>query len=338
MSNQTNVATVRVGNVWTLPSVIEKLGLDARSLLGEVHLSRTDFEDPEGRIPYSAVDRLFARIVEKSGCQHVGLLSGMMLSDLGLPGFLLMNAPTVRAGLRDLVSSLQHNDGGGVATLNEQQGVAMLSYTVATSGITSVDQICDHSVAAGYGLLKRLIGSDFEVAEIRLPQRAPLDQAPYRACFGSTIIRFNSYDAVIEFPASFLDAPISGASPTLYKFLKTVQAKAGEGVSMTMADQIRRILPNLIRLEPVDNRLVAHLLGLSPRAMARRLADEKTTLHELIDEARFEVAQQLLRDTDIGITEVAAALYYSDASAFSRAFRRKLSVSPAAWRKAQHKS
>ena len=93
MSNQTNVATVRVGNVWTLPSVIEKLGLDARSLLGEVHLSRTDFEDPEGRIPYSAVDRLFARIVEKSGCQHVGLLSGMMLSDLGLPGFLLMNAP-----------------------------------------------------------------------------------------------------------------------------------------------------------------------------------------------------------------------------------------------------
>jgi AraC-like DNA-binding protein len=107
---------------------------------------------------------------------------------------------------------------------------------------------------------------------------------------------------------------------------------------MTMADQVRRILPNLIRLEPVDNRLVAHLLGLSPRAMARRLADEKTTLHELIDEARFEVAQQLLRDTDIGITEVAAALYYSDASAFSRAFRRKLSVSPAAWRKAQHKS
>ena len=119
-----------------------------------------------------ADDKLFARIVEKSGCQHVGLLSGMMLSDLGLPGFLLMNPPTVRAGLRDLVSSLQHNDGGGVATLNEQQGVAMLSYTVATSGITSVDQICDHSVAAGYGLLKRLIGSDFEVAEIRLPRRA----------------------------------------------------------------------------------------------------------------------------------------------------------------------
>jgi AraC-like DNA-binding protein len=52
----------------------------------------------------------------------------------------------------------------------------------------------------------------------------------------------------------------------------------------------------------------------------------------LLNEARFEVAVQLLQGTRIGVTEIAAALSYADASAFTHAFRRIAGTSPVEWR------
>ncbi len=52
----------------------------------------------------------------------------------------------------------------------------------------------------------------------------------------------------------------------------------------------------------------------------------------LVDEARYEVARHLLADTSLAMTHVAAMLDYSEASAFSRAFRRWSGKTPIAWR------
>jgi len=52
----------------------------------------------------------------------------------------------------------------------------------------------------------------------------------------------------------------------------------------------------------------------------------------LADEGRFEIAMHMLRNTSLGVQEIAAALDYADASAFTRAFRRWSATTPAAWR------
>jgi AraC-like DNA-binding protein len=49
-------------------------------------------------------------------------------------------------------------------------------------------------------------------------------------------------------------------------------------------------------------------------------------------EERYEIARQLLLDTDLQVGDVAALLDYADASAFTRAFRRWSGAAPAAWR------
>jgi len=49
-------------------------------------------------------------------------------------------------------------------------------------------------------------------------------------------------------------------------------------------------------------------------------------------EGRFEIARQMLEGSAIGVSEVAAALDYADASAFTRAFRRWSGTTPAQWR------
>jgi AraC-like DNA-binding protein len=62
------------------------------------------------------------------------------------------------------------------------------------------------------------------------------------------------------------------------------------------------------------------------------LLAQRSSIHQLIGAARFELARQLLGDTHLTLSEIASALGYSDATAFSRAFRNWADMTPSAWR------
>jgi hypothetical protein len=66
------------------------------------------------------------------------------------------------------------------------------------------------------------------------------------------------------------------------------------------------------------------LPGLLPgrRILPPALAARGTNVQLLTDEGRFEMACQMLMDTDVEIQRVAVTLEYADAGAFTRAFRR----------------
>ena len=84
----------------------------------------------------------------------------------------------------------------------------------------------------------------------------------------------------------------------------------------------------------------------SPRPRVRRIPDnaryDRGTFHIVADgfrftnEIRFEIARQLLEDTEVPLAQIAAALGYSEASAFTRAFRRWSGQTPTAWRAEGH--
>lgn len=81
---------------------------------------------------------------------------------------------------------------------------------------------------------------------------------------------------------------------------------------------------------------VAARLGLSPRTMNRRLAEEKTSLCILQSEARVRRARDLLRYSDLSVEAISSYLGYSDTACFSRAFKRSTGRNPSAFRKEPH--
>ena len=74
------------------------------------------------------------------------------------------------------------------------------------------------------------------------------------------------------------------------------------------------------------------------RTLSRRLEEFGTSFREIADEIRFEIAQQLLRQTSLDVGEIAASLGYARASAFTRAFRRWSGSTPTIWRATKHKA
>jgi AraC-like DNA-binding protein len=83
---------------------------------------------------------------------------------------------------------------------------------------------------------------------------------------------------------------------------------------------------------PMGMKVVADRLGLSIRSLRRRLTEEKTSLSELQDELRFQLAIGLLRDTELSLEDISIALGFSEAASLRRAFRRWTGFSPSDYR------
>lgn len=77
---------------------------------------------------------------------------------------------------------------------------------------------------------------------------------------------------------------------------------------------------------------VAAELGMHRRTLDRNLKPHATSYQALVDEVRYAMARQLLRDTAMPMITIALSLQFAEASAFTRAFRRWSGMPPTQWR------
>jgi AraC-like DNA-binding protein len=78
---------------------------------------------------------------------------------------------------------------------------------------------------------------------------------------------------------------------------------------------------------------IAQHLGYAPRTLQRKLEEAGTSYHALLDDMRRELSIYYLREAHIAVSEVAFLLGFSETSAFHRAFRRWMGVSPGEFRR-----
>lgn len=77
---------------------------------------------------------------------------------------------------------------------------------------------------------------------------------------------------------------------------------------------------------------LAEIAHMSPRTLQRRVAEEGSTLRQVIENARFRLATEYLRGSDATVTDIALELGYGDSTAFTRAFRRMAGIPPSRYR------
>ncbi|WP_407531049.1 helix-turn-helix domain-containing protein [Methylobacterium oryzisoli] len=84
---------------------------------------------------------------------------------------------------------------------------------------------------------------------------------------------------------------------------------------------------------PLSKTEVAEAIGIHRRTLSRWLKSEGTSFRQVVKDARFSLAAQLLIDTNMSLTEISAALEFSEPAAFTRAFRRWTGMTPSVWRR-----
>jgi AraC-like DNA-binding protein len=100
----------------------------------------------------------------------------------------------------------------------------------------------------------------------------------------------------------------------------------------SLTEDLRRVLRTELLRDTCSVATVARFFSMHRRTLNRHLKAEGFGFRQVANEVRFEIACELLENTAMALTQIAAALGYSELSAFTRAFRRWSGLTPSAWR------
>ncbi|MCB8820597.1 AraC family transcriptional regulator [Microvirga rosea] len=324
---------IHLGVVKEIAPILREFGIDPEPIIREAGLDPRLFDDGANVIPHASLGHLLTLCVARTQCPHFGLLVGQRATilSLGIVGRLMQHSETVGDALRALVSNLSIQNRGSVPSLTTMGDVALFTFSVYQPETESVDQITDGSLAVAVNALRAVCGHEWNPVEVLLPRVAPADSEPFRRHFRASV-RFNQEVATLVFASRDLERKVAGADPLLRAVLEErIKGMKGPTAS-AFADDIRRLLRARMTSNRCSAEDVADLLEMHRRTLSRRLKGNGVGYRSITSEIRFEIARQLLEDTEVPLAEIAAALGYSEASAFTRAFRRWSGRTPTAWR------
>ncbi len=328
---------IHLGVAKEIVPALRDFGIDPDLVVKEAGLEPHLFDDGANVIPHAALGRLLTLSVARTNCSHFGLLVGRRATilSLGIVGRLMLHSETVGDAMRALVSNLSIQNRGSVPSLTIIGNTAIFTFAVYQPKAESADQILDGSLAVAVNALRALCGPEWAPIEVLLPRAAPADQAPYRRHFRAPV-RFDQESASIVFPAQDLKLLVAGADPMMRAMLEERIAQLMGAGKTQFSDDIRRLLRTRLTGSHCSADDIAHVLAMHRRTLSRRLKETGMGYRAIASEIRFEFARQLLADTHVPLAQIAAALGYSEASAFTRAFRRWSGQTPTAWRDAIH--
>lgn len=324
--------TMRVGPIFGLEALLRRFGVALAPLLAESGLPPDCFSDPDNRWPVDRLLDLVTRGSEAANCPHLGLLLAQPVrpAALGAPlAGLLGGALTIERALRGLTMNLHLNGEALVPALSTGPDGACFSITPYAHHRRGTLHLEDFSLAAVTNILRFLGGPKWTPLRVTFAHRAPADRRPYDEFFRAPLW-FGAPQSAVHFDPSWLPRP---PVPTPRGLAASPPAPTA-GEELDIAVLARRAIIRGMAQGIVGVDFVSSALGLGRRTLNRRLAERGTSIRDLIAEVRVQVAQQLMRDTDLTIADIAVTTCYSDVAAFSRAFRARVGFSPAAWRSA----
>lgn len=132
--------------------------------------------------------------------------------------------------------------------------------------------------------MRTLLGGDYGLISVELPNPLNADPGRYRALFGA-LARPLASAAMLQVPAVLLGRTISGGDLVAKKLVLSYLEQHGPTRDQTYTERARAG--------------VAELLSVFPRTLHRHLTAEDTTFSAIRDEVRRDVAARLLATTEI---------------------------------------
>ena len=326
--------TVRAAALTGFGALARSYGLDSAAILRACGVAGQAEQDPDRRLPTAAVNRAFERAAELAGIEDFGLRLAELrgFSNLGPVTMLARDEPDIRSALSIFTAYLPLHNEALTIDLSEQDDLAVLACAVAGDGPRV--QATDVAVAMLHRILRQLLGAGWAPIAIYLERERPVHASQFARVFGAPVHYAQDFSGIVLSRAD-LDRPNQLAQAALRPYAAQVRAALPGLSELPMAERVTRLLRAMLAGRRCTATLAAERLGLSRRTLERRLAEERTSFHALLDDVRSELARGQLTGSRRSNSAIAELLGFASSAAFTAWFAKRHGLPPQAWRREQ---
>lgn len=320
-----------------LPAVqfLDRIGAPTERLMRRVNLSSGILE---ALIPLSQCLALGEVAARSEGLENLGVLVSQQtqFSNIGAFGALACRSLTLHDLLHKILKLHKAFNSGEEIWLTEENDYIWFhhQYRLAPHICTSQGQY--YAVLLYLSAIRLVAGPNWQPDELHVSGQHKLKGFLAIDFLANTRILFHQPTNAFCFPKAMLSKPLIQPTYSFFtSFAEETFQQAAPAVDFTnsLCQLIRSLLP-----EGYPNlAIVAEAAGMSVRTFQRRLDENNLNYSQIIDHIRFERATQLLQDPTMKLIDIAFELGYTEASNFSKAFKRWTGLSPREFRNLHRK-
>jgi AraC-like DNA-binding protein len=303
--------------------------------LAKVGLSRDVLHSPGYEIPLSQYIGLW-EVLGRELSPNIGLQVGLLTNchGWGVWGHALRSAPTMQLVLHCLSHFIGVLSQGVKIDITHSDKYVGISYQIIDPLIIQRKQDAEFSIASGLSLIREVTGCpDLAPTRVEFEHGASSDLPIYKEVFNCPV-HFNQPDNRLFFPASLLDRPVRTADIRLFQALEAFLEQRRvmrTGPNDLLNCLLRHVADSLSSGCPSIDQ-IAVTMNMGVRTLQRRLADYDLDFSHLVEAVRRSLAENYVSCSSHSITDIALLLGYTEASSFSRAFRRWMQLTPQQYR------
>jgi AraC-like DNA-binding protein len=309
--------------------VAADIGAPVEKLLRSVRLPSEHIEDPGLLLPETACWQFIHSVVTKEGIPNLGLMAANRVT---FPQ--LAERVSLTHGCSDLFDVMKRFC--TVAPLFTNRALFVLEGTADHVWFSQkhkplIDNYAEVHLFQVLGMIQLVqlaAGPQWRPDEIHFSFELTTE-VENAGELNPSRIRFGQRYPRIAVPRHMLSLPLRGAGSCPSPMADFAP------IPETFSDGLRKALTPYLGEEKPNRNLIAEALGMSPRTLHRRLADEHTSYSEILDQTRLVRAASLLKEPDIKLLDITLMLGYENASSFTRAFRRWAGISPRDYQRLQ---
>ncbi|MBC2641178.1 MULTISPECIES: AraC family transcriptional regulator [unclassified Rhodococcus (in: high G+C Gram-positive bacteria)] len=309
------------------------LDVDPVPLMRAVGLDPIGLGVQDRWIPAASIARLLDRTAVASGYADFGarLAERRQFSNLGPLSLVVREEPDVRSALR-VLTRYEHTYNEALRTrMSESNGLVTLRVDLDVGEAVETRQSIELAVGVLYRLLRGFLGGGWKPLAVCFPHSPPADAATHRRLFGPAL-NFGHEFAGVVIESGDLDAVNKMSDPLLRPYTQQLLDSWEPSDDVTIVSRVRELIELLLPTGRCSVEQVARSLGVDRRTVHRRLAESGASFSTVLDATRVELAERMVANPRLSLTEIADMLSFSAPSNFSRWFSGRFGCSPSRWR------
>lgn len=322
-----------------LLAYLRAAGHDPTPLVARFGLPANAASLPEVSLPLATLHAFLDAAEALSGDTFLGLHVAQRVprGTYGIVEYIARASPTMRDTFRALARYLALLEPAWQASFDDAgDGSGTFAYGIPGEPLAYGRHASEYGLALFVHVGRQLTGRPWNPRAVVFGHPAPADLRPLVEHFGVTP-EFGRGRNALTLDATTLELPVVGADPVL---LSVLERAAGASPTPAPADppvpdfvqRVREAIRAFLQEGAPQLGDVARGLHVSLRTLQRRLTEHGTSFQDEVDTVRRELAFQYLKDANLGVSQVAFLLGYSELSTFDRAFKRWTGMTPRIWR------